>query len=414
MKNNENIISPRIQSLCNELKVDRVKAINRFWNDISKNGSPIIEKIENDIENYLVTLVWRENEPIDKIAVFGEMFGMNNDNAQLEKLHGTDLWYRTWKVRGDSKSLYMFIVNEKEGQAWDELDFRMDPFNNNKYVCIDDEKNPDNYYLLCKEESYVILPNFEEKNWTIENDNVPKGKIELIEEFESKILNNKRRIWIYTPAGYNENAENMGLALFNDGWEYVHITKVITTFDNLIAEKKIPPMCAVFIESNEDRNEELTCSEKFSCFVMNELLPWVKENYNIDNNASKNLIAGFSYGGLTAAFIAFKYPEVFSNVLSQSGGMFWNQEDDENKKGLVLSMYENGSKQPIDFYVTFGEFEKEFERNYQANLDFYDILRNKGYNVEYKEFWGGHTYTDVDIELGNGIIHLLKKTNKFK
>lgn len=409
MGNNQKVISPRIQGLCKELKIDRGTALKNFWNEVSTNGAPIIEKIENDDENYLVTLVWRECEPIDKISVIGEIFGFDSSKAELEKLQGTDLWYRTWKVRGNVKSLYMFVVNEKEGQEWEELDFRLDPLNFNKYVCVEDEKNVDDYYLVCKEESYFCLPDYKEKGWTIERADVPKGKVKLIEDFQSKILNNKRRVWVYMPAEYSEKSEPMPFALFTDGWAYVHVTKVITTFDNLIAEQKIPAMCAVFIESNDDRDKELTCSEKFRCFVIDELLPWLKENYNINNNESKNLIAGFSYGGLTAAFIAYRHPEVFSKVLSQSGGMYWNREDDENKKGLILRMYENGAKQPIDFYMTFGEFEKEFQTHYKANQDFYEILKNKEYNVEYKEFYGGHTYTDVDIELGNGIIQLLGK-----
>lgn len=414
MENNQKIISPRIQKLDEKLKIDKYKAVEEFWDEVRENGSPIIEKIEGDDKNYLVTVVWKECEPVDRMAVFGEMFGMDSENTQLEKLEGTDLWHRTWKVRGDAQSLYMFIVNEKEGQEWDDFDFRMDPFNPNKYVCIDDEKNPDSYYLLCKEESYVSLPDFKEKSWTIEKEDVPRGKVELIEDFESKILNNKRRIWVYTPSGYNKDSEPMGLAIFTDGWEYVHVTKVITTFDNLIAEGKIPAMCAVFIESNDDRDKELTCSEKFTQFVMNELLPWVKTNYNIKNDESKNLISGFSYGGLIAAFIAFKYPEVFPKVLCQSGGMYWKEKGDDNEKGLILRMYENGVKQPLDFYMTFGEFEKESKRHYKANKDFAKILIDKGYSIEYREFNGGHTYTDLDIELGNGILYLLGKEEYVK
>lgn len=407
MENNTGIISPGIQRLCDELNFDRGTALKKFWSEIAENGAPIIEKIKDDDENYLVTVVWKECEPVEHMAVFGEMFGMDSENTQLEKLLDTDLWYRTWKVPGDGKTVYMFIVNEKEGQAWDDLDFRMDPFNKNKYVCVDDEKNPGEYYLICKEESYIALPNFKEKSWTIEKKDVPKGTIELIDGFESEILNNKRRIWIYTPAGCDRNSKPLRLALFTDGYEYVHGTKVITTFDNLIADNQIPPTCAVFIESNEDRDKELTCSEQFSYFVMKELLPWVKKNYNMEKNGAENLIVGFSYGGLAAAFISYNYPEVFSKVLCQSGGMFWNQDEDENKKGRILRLYENEPKQPINFYMTFGEFEKEYKRSYKANLDFYQILNNKGYSVEYKEFSGGHTFTDLDIELGNGIIYLM-------
>ena len=75
-----------------------------------------------------------------------------------------------------------------------------------------------------------------------------------------------------------------------------------------------------------------------------------------------------------------------------------------------MRLYENGAKKSIDFYLTFGEFEKEFKRNYKANQDFYEILKNKEYNVKYKEFNGGHTFIDIDMELGDGIIHLLSSS----
>ncbi|WP_072903281.1 alpha/beta hydrolase-fold protein [Hathewaya proteolytica] len=406
MGNNRNIISPRIERLCNEVKNNGTAALERFWNEVSKTGTPLIESIENDKENYLVTLLWREEEPIERIAAFGEMFGFESCNAELEKLQDTDLWYRTWVAKGDTKSLYMFIVNEKEEQEWDELDFRLDPLNTSKYVCVEDEKRVGEYYIVKKEESCFCLPNYKEKSWTMEREDIPKGNLELIDNFQSNILNNKRRIWVYTPDSYSQNSEPLPLAVFTDGWEYLHVTKIITTLNNLIADHEIPAICVVFIETSDNRDKELTCSEEFQSFVMGELLPWMNQNYNI--RQSNNLFAGFSYGGITAAFIAYNHPEVFSKVLCQSGAMYWNSEDDESKKGCILETYKNGIKKLIDFYMTLGEFEKSFEVHYSANRDFYDILNNKGYNAQYHEFCGGHTYTDIDMELGTGLIYLLK------
>ncbi|WP_454054288.1 hypothetical protein [Clostridium sp. Marseille-Q7071] len=43
---------------------------------------------------------------------------MDSQNTQLEKLVDTDLWYRTWTVRGDGHSLYIFAVNERQDQEW--------------------------------------------------------------------------------------------------------------------------------------------------------------------------------------------------------------------------------------------------------------------------------------------------------
>ncbi|GCD11168.1 alpha/beta hydrolase [Clostridium tagluense] len=406
MENNK-IVSPILRKLYDVLQAGRVGALEVFWKEIEKNGSPLIEKIEGDDENYMVTLIWKATERTDDVCAIGEMFGYDEENTKFEQLLDTNLWYRTWRRRGDAQSVYFFVVKEREGQEWEECDFRVDLLNPNKYVCIEDEKYPDECYLLSKEESYVSLPEFKENIWTIEKEDVPKGKLELFNDFESKILNNKRRVWVYTPAAYSNNEEPYGLAIFTDGWEYVHISKAPIVIDNLIAEGKIPPMCAVFIETQEERDIELTCSDKFIDFLIEEILPWMHEKYNITRNREKNVIVGFSYGGLTANYTALKHPEMFAKVFCHSGGLYWKVEGDENERGLILREYEENEKLPLDFYVTFGEFEKEAEKHYKANLEFVKILERKGYNFKYEEFMGGHTYMDVKINLAKGLMHLL-------
>lgn len=42
MGNNQGIISPRIQSLCAELEIDREIALKTFWDEVSTNGFKIL------------------------------------------------------------------------------------------------------------------------------------------------------------------------------------------------------------------------------------------------------------------------------------------------------------------------------------------------------------------------------------
>jgi enterochelin esterase-like enzyme len=409
--NTTKIESPRIKKLYEDVKINKEESLQAFWSEIAKKSAPLIEEIEGDDENYLVTLLWKETEPIDNVSVIGEMFGMDPDIAKLEKLIGTDLWYRTWKVNGGARSLYVFVFNIEDDQDWDSFDFILDPLNPRKYVCVTDDKKPNECYLLSKEESYIALNDFKESTWVIEKEDTPKGKVELFDEFKSNILNNKRRVWMYTPAGYNKNSEPCGLAIFTDGWEYAYVTKTITILDNLINEGKIPAICVVFIETDEERDTELTCSDKFGEFIKDEILPWVYMNYNVTRDPQKTLIGGFSYGGLTASFLGLKYPDIFQKVLCQSGGMSWTSENDGSKRGKILEMYENADKLPLDFYITFGEFEKSFEGHYNATKEFVNILEEKGYKFKYKEFMGGHNNPDLDMELANGFKFLLGNNN---
>lgn len=406
IKMNIKIDSPRIKKLYEDIKINKEESLQAFWSEIIEKCTPLIEKIEGDDENYLVSLLWRETQPIDNVRVIGEIFGTDPDFTKFYRLTGTDLFFRTWKVNKNAHCVYILILNGKDGQDWNEFNFVVDPLNPHKYTCVEYDKDPEPY-LICKEESYVALPGYKESIWTIEESLTPKGKIEVVEEFESNVLKNKRRVWMYTPAGYDKNSEPCSLSIFTDGWHYVHVTKVITILDNLIYKGEIPPLCVAFIETTEDREKELTCSDKFSEFLTKEMLPWIYENYNVTDKPQKILIGGFSYGGLTSAFIGLKHPEIFQKILCQSGAMYWTSEEGENQKGKIIELYEKVDKLPLDFYIAFGEFEKEYKGHYNSTKEFINLLGNKGYNYKYKEFLGAHHYMDLNMELANGFKFLL-------
>ena len=140
-------------------------------------------------------------------------------------------------------------------------------------------------------------------------------------------------MWGYTPANYGATRERPYLLISTDGAAYVNGIEATATLDNLIAAKRIPPVVAVFVGNAPTiptanggrltRSIELSCNETFVKALANELLPWVRSNYRVADRASETIIAGFSLGGLSAAFSALRQPALFGNVLSQSGAFWW-------------------------------------------------------------------------------------------
>jgi enterochelin esterase family protein len=84
----------------------------------------------------------------------------------------------------------------------------------------------------------------------------------------------------------------------------------------------MPPVVMV-VPHFINRNAECECSEAFADFMADELLPWVRANYHVTSAREKTIVGGFSYGGLAAAFCAFRHPDVFGNVLTMSGSYWW-------------------------------------------------------------------------------------------
>lgn len=394
-----------IKRLYDDLESGEADALNKFWESVEKESTPLIEAIDNDNENMLVTVVWRDLEGVDRISVAGEFFGFDPNASRLNKIENTDVWYRSFICPKDVRSLYLFTINDREEQEWSEIDLRIDPLNPKQYRCPKDDENPGKCEMLRELESLLEMPEAKEKKFINELNNDVKGGLELY-RFESRILKNVRRVWVYTPANYDE-AKTYGIAIFLDGWEYINIIKAPTILDNLILDNLIPPICAVFIESTEERDIELACSKPFTDFLTEEILPWASEKYKITNKAEETIAAGFSFGALAACYAALTHPERVGKVLGQSGYFSWKPEGEED--GWIIREFEKRPKLPIDFYLDIGTFELRWPFISDSMIRMTDVLGSKGNKLKHNIFTGGHVHIDWQDTVADGLINLIGK-----
>ena len=96
--------------------------------------------------------------------------------------------------------------------------------------------------------SILELPEAPPQPWIAPRPGVEKGQVEMY-RLHSDILNNERRIWIYTPPGYTTSEEPYGLFLLFDGLAYLDAVPTPTILDNLVSEGKIPPLVVVLPDS---------------------------------------------------------------------------------------------------------------------------------------------------------------------
>jgi enterochelin esterase-like enzyme len=240
----------------------------------------------------------------------------------------------------------------------------------------------------------------------------PKGKLASY-RFKSRFLKNKRDIWVYLPASYQKTAAPYPLLVVFDGQAYTsQLIPGPTILDNLIGSGTIPPLIAVFVSSmgQRERNQELPCYAPFIDSLVYELLPWLHQHYHMTYDPSQTTVAGSSYGGLAAAYAALRYPYQFGNVLSQSGAFWW--QPPLLSGPWLVKQYASQPMLPIRFYLDVGDQETgSWEKKMsmvQVNRLFRDLLVNKGYQVTYHEFRGGHDYDCWRKTLAIGLIALMK------
>jgi len=209
-----------------------------------------------------------------------------------------------------------------------------------------------------------------------------------------------RRIWLYTPPEYDARRPTpYPLIVAFDGDEYRDTMPLPMILDTLLAAKRAPAFVAVLVDdsSSATRIADLGNSARMVDFLGKQLMPWVRSKVNVTSDPRRVIVTGSSAGGLGAAYVAFKRPDVFGNVWSQSGA-FWRGAEASNDPPYEWLTQEvrRSPKKDVRFYMDVGEMEDHPTLggngpNFRdANRRLRDALKAKGYDVTYTEVPGGN------------------------
>ena len=103
----ERPLSPRLAALQERLKSGDTKALDSFWREIAEQGAPIIEGVQGNDRDVLVTILWRGTEETRSVFVFGPP-GIDKPMARLLD---TDLWYKTFRLQKGARFVYLLATN---------------------------------------------------------------------------------------------------------------------------------------------------------------------------------------------------------------------------------------------------------------------------------------------------------------
>ena len=424
----ETVISPRLALLQSALASGNSFALDEFWQEMAQQGTPMIEPIrngDNDDNNdntyMLLTFLWRGDEQTRNVVVVSALAGTYHSwrtvKNQMDRLLDTILWYKTYRVPDDIRATYWLSPNDALLEAEDVEDwstrtatYQLDPLNPRHVVLSADAEGGDDEEIL----SFVELPFAPAQSWIMRREGVPTGNVAL-HRVHSTILNNERRVWVYTPPGYDMLREPCPVMVLFDGFAYTSDIPTPIILDNLISEQTIPPMIAIMVCSltYEDRERELSCYPPFVDFLAGELLPYVHERYSCSTDPSRTIVGGSSYGGLAAIYAALQRPDVFGNVLSQSGSVYWTPEGDGDFEWLARQFVAQ-ERLPIRVYLDVGQMENNQRLSdcpagptqLAANRHLRNVLQAKGYDVHYAEFNGDHSYLNWRGTLASGLMAL--------
>jgi enterochelin esterase-like enzyme len=174
---------------------------------------------------------------------------------------------------------------------------------------------------------------------SLPHDGVPHGTITQPKNIPSKIFPGTSHMYtVYVPAQYDPNKPAC-LMIFQDGHAYADVNgeyRIPNVFDNLIYRREMPVTIAVFInpghstnqpdfsasnwDANSNRPEEYNVlDDRYSQVILQELMPELKQAYNISDNPNDRALSGASSGAIAAFTVAWHHPDQFHKVITTIG-----------------------------------------------------------------------------------------------
>ena len=149
----------------------------------------------------------------------------------------------------------------------------------------------------------------------------------VVDRYYSDTCGRNRPVNIILPAGYDESRKYPVLyvlhGMFGNEYAMMNNNRTHIILGNMMAQGLAEDMIIVFpyIYAGQDKNaftdftaEDMSGYDNFLNDLVNDLMPYMAENYSIAHGKDNTAVLGFSIGGREALAIGFTYPDKFGYI----------------------------------------------------------------------------------------------------
>jgi len=174
---------------------------------------------------------------------------------------------------------------------------------------------------------------------------VSSGQLRKHDRFRSRFLRNQRDLIVYLPPGYDEQSHRRYPVLYlHDGQNLFDRAtafggqdwNVHGAADHLIHTGAIEPLIIVGIyNAGKSRIHEYTPTkapklgggraDRYAKFLLQEVMPFIHQEYRADPAPSVTGMGGSSLGGLVSLYFGLKCSHVFGKIAALSPSVWWHQ-----------------------------------------------------------------------------------------
>lgn len=164
--------SPRLKQLWDQIQAGTPNAESQFFAGLT-DGTPLVEEVAADPTQSLVTFLWRGKAETRRVVVSGGRPAPDWETP-LEKLPGTEIWYRTELLPSDARFTYSFRLDSLAEKPDKIAEYR-EVLGAESEQPIRDPLNPRVLVEDSEENSYVVLPQALPFPYPV-NAQAPKGR----------------------------------------------------------------------------------------------------------------------------------------------------------------------------------------------------------------------------------------------
>ena len=250
---------------------------------------------------------------------------------------------------------------------------------------------------------------------------VPRGKLGEKQTIVSRLYDGmKADYWVYASPGVDPNVP-APLMVWQDGQGLIGTysgLRLFTVTENLIDQKLLPPMVHVMIAPGTSTDgkamrsiEYDTVSDRYSRFLMEEVLPEVEKVYKLRPDGYSRAIAGESSGGICAFNVAWLIPDKFSRVHSAVGSFTsiqWRPQEKLEGGNVYPFKVRKEPKRNIRVWMSDGHDDLENEHGSwpMQNIEMANSLKLKEYDFHFRFGAAAHGGAQAGLDLPESLTWL--------
>ena len=196
--------------------------------------------------------------------------------------------------------------------------------------------------------------------------------------FFSHVLNHEIGYNIYLPPDYWKNEEKYPVVYHIHGWQGNESSEIGSTEKAYRNRRAI----TVFMNSVSSKKEYFGALLQIEAVFINELIPYIDEEYRTNATRENRMLSGFSMGGAMAFYYAVKRLELFAAVTPYAGTYHHQYHKDYDGVGKAPELAGELYKKMMD------------EERYVEENNILRLVRQKADEIREK--------LHIDIRIGTG------------